>query len=258
MYPICKRLSTFMIVALTTACAYQQELQYTQQRTLSDFTKDMARELQAGADKYTNAIYDKQYTENDIRVYQTEIVPRAGVEAITRSYHNYCVGNGGQYRDGYCFKGGESDGLFYIHLKQIGHYAGNPDMQVTTYEAVQPGTSSVFKVAQRYGYVSQEDKRAKQARLKASAKRRQAERDRLREKALQEYERRKKLAVETRAQVIQRGTRVCPVDTAMVNPCETRISCYTADYNPSNNMLKVVIATETAWVPVSGWYSCGQ
>lgn len=252
------RFTLFVLFLFGVGCAYQTEIQYDKKFiSLEEFTKEMVVELQAGVDKYTNALYAKKSESAGLSVYRTQLVPRAGTQAIFQSYRNYCEGISGRYKQGYCFKERESNPLFYIVANKIGEYAGYPEIEVLTYESA-GNPSAVLQTAQKNGYRT--DEQIHNAFVKEKMEKEQRERDALAQQAAieakqrQMLEARKELAVKTRERTIQKGTRVCDIFGRSI--CREYIACHTEDFNPNNNMLKVYINNEVIWAPVKNWYAC--
>ena len=244
------------------ACTHQNEIHYRDDHTsLEAFTADMARGLQAGADKYTSALHTKKNVSNGVSLLQTEIVPRAGINAIVHSYRNYCEGQGGTFDQLYCYNGAENTPLFYIALESNGTYAGYPIVIIRAFEPA-GNPDQVLAVAQQYGYKTRMQ-RLEQAGRQAQAQQR---RDDLRAQRLADQQRQaadalaraQRLSIETRDTVKQRGTRVCSVNNAGKDACMRITPCYTEDYNPENGKIKVAIGQHLLWSDIADWYACGH
>lgn len=248
----------FLIAACTTVgCAYQAEVLYTDGVSLRDFTRQMAHDLQAGVDKYSNSVYDKQYVEDGMDVYRTEIVPRAGISALDSSYRNYCMGVGGEYNDWYCYRGIESSPIFYVSVNVRGEYAGHPNVVVTTYQGNNDAAEArVFVVAKRNGYQTQESKDLARSRSERSTRLRAARIEEAKQRRASEQRRREALAAQTRSKVIQKGAQICPVFRDAETYCMSYGGCYTQDFNPANNKLYVSIGGNRAWDHARNWYAC--
>ena len=235
--------------ALVSGCASAPEVKYDSSAgSATEFAKQVVNDTQKGVQRYSSRLSFKESKDGNLNLFEAVFWPDAGSEAIDSSFSNYCAGIGGEFRDGLCSYDSELNGHFFVEYIPTGQVVGGTQqLRMRVAEGNQYSGQEVIRFAQRRGYKT----RAESLIERSTAL--NAEQRRL-DQVEQEIATRKRYSEETRALVLEKGTRVGPVD-----PNEflcNKYKCYTEDSNPNTGRIKITVLNNTRWLDASMWYAC--